>query len=56
MRVIAYIGAFFFIPLLYDLFKGSDALLAALKDDGKRFDLFALSLLSVVFVHFLLIP
>lgn len=54
MRIIALIGAFLFIPLLYDLFKGTDALMAALKDDGKRFDLFVLSLLSVVFAHYLL--
>lgn len=49
MRILVLISAFLYIPLLYDLFKGTAALKEALTDDRKGLDLFILSLLSAVF-------
>lgn len=44
------IGAFFIIPIWYDLFKGTEALKEILKNKKKRVELFILSALSTEIV------
>lgn len=50
------IGAFFFVPMCYDLFKGTDALKAVLKDDIKKYELLAVCLIVLAVVWCVVTP